>query len=252
MKLEIRFPGTGSGKTSLTRFHSSLLLSDSDYNLLVDTGDGISRALLQQNIPYNSIGGILISHLHPDHFSGLAGLIVQMKMAERKSKLLIYTHHSLLKTIQNFLKFSYIFIERTEFPLDFFCYDFDENILVSSGLFFIARGNTHLKKYKHDPFLSRASSSFLFTYGNKNIYYSGDIGSINDLLLFNDHNIDILITEATHLNIEELAGIYQQLKPEKIILTHLSDDNIDEIKLKSAAIKNFRLFIAEDGMTLSV
>jgi ribonuclease BN (tRNA processing enzyme) len=175
-----------------------------------------------------------------------------MKMTQRKTKLKIYTHHSLLKPIQNFLRLSYIFKERTEFPLDFFTYEFEEEILVSSGLTFIARGNTHLKKYKHDPFLSRASSSFLFIYGSKNVYYSGDIGTPEDLLIFKNFHIDVFITEATHLNIYELANIYEKLRPEKIVLTHLSDDYAEEIKLKSAALKEIPLIIAEDGMTLSV
>ncbi|MEO8398834.1 MAG: MBL fold metallo-hydrolase, partial [Ignavibacteriaceae bacterium] len=78
MSAKIKFIGTGSGKTSLKRFHSSFLILNESYNLLVDTGDGISKALLLQNINYNSIDGILISHLHPDHYTGLPLLLVQM------------------------------------------------------------------------------------------------------------------------------------------------------------------------------
>ena len=88
--MKIKFIGTGSGKTSLNQFHSSLLLISKNYNLLVDAGDGISRALLFNEIEFNIIDGILLTHLHPDHFSGLATLIVQMKMMKRKNSLDIF------------------------------------------------------------------------------------------------------------------------------------------------------------------
>jgi ribonuclease Z len=90
--LEIKFLGTGSGKASLTRHHSSFLLSIGNYNLLVDAGDGISRAFLLQKIPFNSVDGILFSHFHPDHYAGIVSLIAQMKMESRENKLELFAH----------------------------------------------------------------------------------------------------------------------------------------------------------------
>jgi ribonuclease Z len=87
--VNIIFLGTGSGKTSLKRHHSSLLISSQKHNLLVDCGDGISSALIKQNISFCSIGAILISHMHADHYSGLASLITQMKLVGRKETLTI-------------------------------------------------------------------------------------------------------------------------------------------------------------------
>ena len=67
---ELKFIGTGSGKTSLNRFHSSFFIKTSNYNLLIDAGDGESKALLSQGIDFNTIDGILFTHLHPDHYTG--------------------------------------------------------------------------------------------------------------------------------------------------------------------------------------
>ncbi|HSD62654.1 MAG TPA: MBL fold metallo-hydrolase [Ignavibacteriaceae bacterium] len=252
MSLYITFPGTGSGKTSLTRFHSSLLISDSIYNLLVDAGDGISRALLKQNISYNSISGVLLSHLHPDHYSGLTSLIVQMKMVNRKEPLTIFVHRSLIKTIKDYLQTSYIFMERTDFFINYRGYDFSEEITVSSELSFICRSNTHLKKYeRYDSSLSYACGSFLFKYGEKNIYYSGDIGGAEDLHLFKDYKIDLFIAEAAHANIDDLVSVYNKLKPRRIVITHLSDEDTQEIKLRSTNV-DMPVIIAEDGLRLSV
>ncbi len=101
---EIKFIGTGSGKISLNRFHSSFLISTEKFNLLVDAGDGISKALLIQKIDFNSIDGILISHLHADHFSGLPSLIAQMKMNNREKDLSIFANENLI----NFIKDQFI------------------------------------------------------------------------------------------------------------------------------------------------
>ncbi|MCU0415336.1 MAG: MBL fold metallo-hydrolase, partial [Ignavibacteriaceae bacterium] len=81
--MKITFIGTSSGKVSLTRFHSSLVISSEKYNLLVDAGDGISRAIISNGINFKKINGVLFTHLHPDHFSGLPALIVQMKMMNK-------------------------------------------------------------------------------------------------------------------------------------------------------------------------
>ena len=91
----IVFVGTSSGKTSLKRFHSSLLVKSHSFNLLIDCGDGTSKALLSQGISIDLIDGILFSHLHPDHSAGFPSLIVQMKQLKRVKKLKIFCHKNL-------------------------------------------------------------------------------------------------------------------------------------------------------------
>jgi len=154
--LEIKFIGTGSGKTSVKRFHSSFIIKSKDYNLLVDAGDGISKALLSQNISYNSINGILISHLHPDHFSGLSALIMQMKITERKNILDIFIHETLVETVKDFIYKSYIFKEKMNFTINYIPFDNDTSYIVANDLAFIAKQNTHL-----DPYMIFDSSGIL-------------------------------------------------------------------------------------------
>jgi len=112
--VKITFIGTSSGKVSLTRFHSSLVISSEKFNLLVDAGDGISRALMSSGLRFNSTNGILFTHLHPDHFSGLPALIVQMKMMNRNEPLDIFIHESLKAVVEEFLISSYLLPERMD------------------------------------------------------------------------------------------------------------------------------------------
>jgi len=249
--LKITFIGTGSGKASLNRFHSSLLISAGGYNLLVDAGDSISRALLSRDLSCNSINGILISHLHPDHSGGFAALIVQMKMNNRKEPLEIFVHHTLIGTLKNFLSFSYIFAERMGFPIHFAGFNFDDGIQISGELYFIAKKNSHLEEYEvYDPSLSYASASFLFKSGDNIVCYSGDLGSPDDLYLFKDYKADIFITEAAHVSYENILEMTIKLKPGKVILTHLAEDGIPGIN--PASIINDSMIIARDGLIVSV
>jgi len=94
--MKIIFPGTGSGFVSLKRNHASLILKESK-NILIDAGDGIVRALLFSNINPLDIDIIIISHFHPDHFSGLASLITQMKLGGRKRELQIFCIKAMLE-----------------------------------------------------------------------------------------------------------------------------------------------------------
>lgn len=229
------------------------MISDLKYNLLVDAGDSVSRALLSRSISYNSINGILISHLHPDHYSGFAALVLQMKLNDRKEPLFIFVHHTLVKTLKDFLAASYIFIERMDFPLHFKGFNFESEILIAPGLTFISRKNTHLDEYqRYNPSLSYACGSFLFKSANKKVFYSGDIGSPDDLYLFKDDDIDIYITEASHVNFSSILSMSKALKPGKIVITHLSDENIPLIKENLMNTENDSMIMAEDGLILGV
>jgi ribonuclease BN (tRNA processing enzyme) len=229
------------------------MISNLKYNLLVDAGDSVSRAILSQNISYNSINGILISHLHPDHYSGFAALILQMKMNKRKKPLFIFVHHTLVKTLKDFLAGSYIFMERMDFPVHFKGFNFENKILITPGLTCISKKNTHLDEYqRYDPSLSYACGSFLFKSANKKVFYSGDIGSPDDLYLFKDDKIDIYITETAHVTFSNILSMSEALRPGKIVLTHLSDEDISSIKENLMNTKNDSIIMAEDGLILGV
>lgn len=256
--MKLIFIGTGSGVTSLKRFHSSLLFSEKDFKLLVDAGDGISKALLSQKISFKTINAIIISHLHPDHFSGLASLIVQMKISGRKEGLTIFAHRSLVKVIENLLLHYYIFIDRLGFKIKLEGFEHDEKTGLSNDFSFTSKQNTHLDHYKafdKKGSLSFSCSSFLFEYKNQSIFYTGDVGSIDDLFIFSDKKIQILITETSHIDISDLYSLSHFNKTKKIIFTHISDEVETSLKdfLNSISDnKGKKHLAAYDGMTINI
>lgn len=259
MKLKIKFVGTGSGKTSLDRYHSSILINYENYNLLIDAGDGISRALISCNIDFNSIDGIIFTHLHPDHFAGFPSLIVQMKMNNRKHPLDIFMHKSLKDFIKEFLLYSNLLPERMKFEINYKTFSEGERILISKNFFLVAKRNSHLSKlesyssqYANLNFLSL---SLLVEVQNKRLIYTSDIGSEEDLFLFNQNPSDIFITEATHLKPEILINSLPEINTERIILSHLTDEDTETLSAilttQTDDLKNKTSF-GFDGLSLEI
>jgi ribonuclease Z len=256
---ELIFIGTSSGKTSLNRFHSSFLISTPNYNMLIDAGDGISKALLTQQISYDVIDGILFSHLHPDHYTGLAALIVQMKMIERKKTLDVFINLELADVIRNFLIQSYLFPEKLGFVIEYHPLTDNVKFKINDDISFIPRQNSHLSSvskledYKSQSF---SSSSFLLSVDDKNIHYTSDIGEKKDLQLFRDNTIDYLISEVTHIKPENIITSFKKSDlPAQIILTHINDDDL--ISLQKFVIElpeslKERIIIASDGLKIKL
>lgn len=231
--MKITFLGTSSGKTSLNRYHTSLLFSSEDYNLLIDAGDGISRTLMRSEINFNSLNGILFTHLHPDHFSGLPALIVQMKIINRNEPLDIFIHESLKIVVEEFLVRSYLPPEKMGFEIRYKIFRDNERFFIADNFSFLARKNSHLRdleKFKGNyPALSFYSASILFEIRNKKIVYTSDIGSGEDLLLFSELVPDIFISEATHIRPSTIIEKIIEINPDRIFLTHYSDEDIPAI-----------------------
>lgn len=251
-KFSVLFLGTSSGKTSLKRFHSSLLLKSPDFNLLIDCGEGTSKALLANKISYDVVDGILFSHLHPDHSAGFASFIVQLKQQKRTKPLKIFCHKNLVEVLKSFLSNSFVFTQKATFSLEYFQFEHDKKITVSKQIKFTSKQNTHLDKYL--KYLSSesgfASSSFLFEMGSKKIFYSGDISFYEDLFLFKEEKPNLIISEAAHITWEQILDYYHLIKPEAIYLTHYSDELEKKLKKKICALPKTlhkKIILAEDG-----
>jgi len=251
--MDLIFIGTSSGRTSLDRFHSSLLFNNQSKRILIDSGDGISRALLNHKIVFNSITDIIISHFHSDHLAGLPSLLTQMIIQGRTNPLNIYTHSDLLTSLKSFLQISFIFIETLKFEVTLLGYDFLNEKRISELFSFFAKQNSHVLN-KHNLVIENLefiSSSFMFMNRNQRIIYTSDISNSNDLYLFKDTEPDIFITEATHIPLEILEEAVTILSPKKIYLTHIDKENdLKQWYEKLSDIQKDIIIIAEDGMKI--
>lgn len=256
--MKLQFIGTGSGRTSLKRNHSSILIDSLDSKLLVDCGDGISKALLKNNISFNSIDSILFTHYHADHFSGISSLITQMKLNNRESELKIYTHNNLVEPLKEFLHTCYLFEEKLEFEIELIGYEFDKDYKVDKKLYFTAKQNSHIRnKYKVNSIDENrfVSASILLTGENAKIIYTSDIGEKEDLFLFETREPEIYITETTHIELEWLSEVVNFYRPKQIFLTHISDEDERKITVflkNQTFLDTEKIVVTEDGQYVTL
>lgn len=240
--MKIKFIGTGSGKTSLNRFHSSIMILSGDFNLLIDTGDGISKALAAAGMDLNSVSAILYTHMHPDHSSGLPLLLVQFKMLSRKKKLLIYCSEHHRENLLSLLTATHIFPENLGFPLQFVTFRQGDLTDTGAGIKFMALANSHLDEMKEKYPANRSILSFgyLFYLNDRKLFYSGDIRDEGDLFKIGIGKINFMITECTHVDIDKILKAFNTSGAEYLYLTHIPDENYIDMS-------DERVIYASDG-----
>lgn len=252
--VKIIFTGTGSGKTSLNRFHSSFIIDNTNYKLLVDAGDSVSRALIKSEIDINGINGIIITHFHPDHICGLPSLLIQMKMLKRVNPLKIFVHSSLETDLKKLLISTYVIPDRLNFELQIICYNFNNEIKIDNDFSIRTFENSHLSKYKYfmkSEKISLASASLLFSVGGKTVFYSGDLGDGKDFDFLDGSKIDVFISETTHISPEVIVKTAEEQKSDIVVFTHINEEIEEELTIY---LQNHQgkpaLLEAFDGMEL--
>ena len=73
--------GTGTGVPSLRRGSPCLAVVADEATIIVDTGPGSLRKMLEVGITYHGVDLLLYTHLHPDHTADLVPLLFACKYA---------------------------------------------------------------------------------------------------------------------------------------------------------------------------
>ena len=76
--------GSGDAFGSGGRFNTCFLLETAKGTLLVDCGASSLVALKARGVDPNAIDGILLSHLHGDHFGALPFLLLDAQFLTRR------------------------------------------------------------------------------------------------------------------------------------------------------------------------
>lgn len=95
---------------------TSQVLEINNHMFLIDCGEGTQVELRRNKIKFSRIKHIFISHLHGDHYFGLAGLISTFRLLTRDTELHIYAPKGLKEVITLQMKLSDSW---TNYPLIF-------------------------------------------------------------------------------------------------------------------------------------
>jgi len=103
---ELRILGSSSATPSANRHHTAQVLTIDNQYHLIDCGEGTQMQLMQYKIKHQRICNIYISHLHGDHYFGLAGLLSTMHLQGRQTPLHLFGPPGLSEILSLQFKYS--------------------------------------------------------------------------------------------------------------------------------------------------
>lgn len=242
MKLTIT--GSGSGKPTAGKNHSSILLENEGHVVLIDCGEPVARVIAEKMPDPNSIEAVIITHFHPDHSSGIYMLLQLFHIQKRTAnfKIFIPENKELFKLS---LKMFYLFEDKFSFKI---------SILSVSELekeynWLIPVENNHLKQYRK-VIAENGSGNMMQSYsihikGDKQILYTADITSTK---IFSEilPSIDLVILDALHPSANEITDVIDAGM--KVVLNHGMNEKLDKTKIE----KYDNVMIAEDGFEINI
>jgi len=238
--MHMQFVGCGDAFGSGGRFNTCFHLVGNEINALIDCGATSLVALNKLAINRNDIDVIFISHFHADHVGGLPFFILEANYVLKRTRALTIVGPPGLKS-------RYAELMELGFPgaktIDLrFPVTLAELEIGKRSVF----GPLRVTPFHvvHDD---RAGPclGFRFEAEGKVVAYSGDT-EWTDTLIEVGHEADLFICEAytrskpiaTHMALSLLEQHLGQIRPKRLILTHMSDDMLArraEIKFETAS-----------------
>ncbi len=254
MKLTIL--GSASGYPTFRRTSSGYVLDIDGRLILLDCGSGVTRAFLQAGLAPERVSTIIITHTDPDHISDLPQYVQMLKLSRKTGKLDVYVPGEAISPINNYLNACYLFREKLPFvlalnPIEDSWRIEEIDMTVRSIPNRHLSGNTGIIKQFGYP-NKMQSYSYLIEYENKRFFYSGDIKSFDEIGA-HLHDLDLLLIETSHIDLENCCEALSDKNIKKIILTHIADDK--ESELNNLATQNkyaLNLTIARDGSSIEI
>jgi ribonuclease BN (tRNA processing enzyme) len=96
--MRIKFLGSGDAFGSGGRMNACFFVDRGEDSFLIDCGASSMIAIRQFDVDPNTIGTILLSHLHGDHFGGLPFFILDGQMVSRRTRPLVIVGPQGLRT----------------------------------------------------------------------------------------------------------------------------------------------------------
>jgi ribonuclease BN (tRNA processing enzyme) len=216
--------GTGAGSPNPDRLASAATLRFSDDSiLLLDAGEGCSRAMRRDGVELERIERVTVSHMHADHWCGLPGLIVAWSIARRTAPVDIHLPAGMIPFFRSVLLHSFSFREKQNFDIHFHTL---APIDLPDGWSLSLFPTTHLDSvagYAKAAGLEALAHGYLLRNGTRRIVLSADLGAQEDL----DGVIDgaeLLVCESTHLEPSELLAFARERGVARVVFTHLPPD----------------------------
>lgn len=226
MALSLQFVGSGDAFGSGGRFNTCFHIVGDRSNLLIDCGASSLVAMKKLGIDRNAITTIVITHFHADHFGGIPFFILDAQFFSKRREPLTIVGPVGLETW-------YERVMETAFPgssqaLQKFDISFVE--IAAGTTQTVGELNVSAFQAVHGP----AAGPYLavrIEVEGRSIAYTGDT-EWTPTLIPAARDADLFIAEAyfrdkaiaTHLSLNTIEANLDQLRPRRLVLTHMSDD----------------------------
>jgi ribonuclease BN (tRNA processing enzyme) len=242
-QVELQFLGSGDAFGSGGRFQTCLLLRGAGDPVLIDCGASSLIAMKRAGVDPSTLGWVLLSHLHVDHFGGVPFLILDGQFSRRLRPLVVAGPPGVRARMETAME---VFFPGSTSITRRFTTEFVE----------ILTGVPHtIGPAVVTPFAAQHASgapSYILRveYGGRVIAYSGDT-EWTDALLDAARGADLFVCEAYffdkkikyHLDYRTLCEHRDRFECRRIILTHMGQEMLSHLG-------DAELECAEDGKTI--
>lgn len=130
--MKVTILGNNSALPAFGRNPTSQVVSVYGEHLMLDCGEGTQAQMQHHGVRWRKLNHIFISHMHGDHYFGLAGLVNSMSLMGRVAPLHVYAPKGLEQMLQQVLDEA-----EAELSYPFFFHPLEEgsNLLVETDLF---------------------------------------------------------------------------------------------------------------------
>ncbi|MGD0418247.1 MAG: MBL fold metallo-hydrolase [Xanthobacteraceae bacterium] len=245
--MQLQFVGCGDAFGSGGRFNTCFHLVGHNINVLIDCGATSLVSMNRLAINRNEIGTIFLTHFHGDHVGGLPFFLLEANYVLKRDRALTIAGPPSLKSRYGEIM-EVGFAGTKDLELGFPLLLKEVEIGKQNDVGGVRVTPFHVK---HDD---RAGPclGFRFEAEGKVIAYSGDTEWI-DTVIDIGYEADLFICEAftrdkpvpTHMTLSSLERHLGQIRPKRLILTHMSDDML-------ARRAEVPFETAEDGMIVEI
>lgn len=247
--MQLTVIGCGDAFGAGGSLQTSFLVRASASTFLIDCGASTLIGMRRLGLQTNDIDTVFVTHLHGDHFGGLAWLLVDAIYASRRTRRLVVTGpKSIGKRFATAAEALYPGITAIKRNFELIFLEYEERMPLEMG------GVTVIPFEVHHP-SGAPPYALRFLLDRKVLAFTGDTGWV-EVLCEVAQGADLLISECfqydvslpIHLDYKIIDANYERLGAKRVLLTHMGDAMLSAIDKIDAA----RYLIARDGMVLDL
>ena len=245
-KIQVQFLGTGDAFGSGGRLQTCILVKAPAHQFLIDCGASSLIAMRRFGVDPNAIDTILLTHLHGDHFGGIPFFLLDARVISKRTGPLIVAGPA--GTKQRVAEAMEVMFPGSSSVHQRFSVTYRELQLERPQ----ALGEITVTPYLAQHPSGASPLALRIACGGRIITYLGDT-EWTETLIRAGKDADLLIAEsyyfekkvAFHLDFQTLMAHLDELRPKRVIVTHMSADML-------ARMGSLSCEFAEDGKVVEI